>query len=236
VQVRDPTPDMDPMDIRYPWIPRINRDERGFSSGGTSRDPCTGEILGSMTRMDAHRIRTIGHYFQARTTTDDAGGGLDECAILLPVLDFLVDEHDQDQAGTSAERLRDMVLLRQALLTAHELGHVFGFGHNWASSVNDRASVMEYPTPRVKVRPDGTLDLSESFEEGVGACDIFMTRYAYTEFPPEQEAAGLDAIIREMRAAGILYPASSDPRWAWYDDRATPTEPIATRGRCRCRR
>ncbi|MCC6991836.1 MAG: DUF5117 domain-containing protein, partial [Acidobacteria bacterium] len=61
VQVKDPTPDMDPMDIRYAWILWINRDERGFSSGGTFRDPRTGEILGSKTRMDSHRIRTIGN-------------------------------------------------------------------------------------------------------------------------------------------------------------------------------
>jgi hypothetical protein len=65
VQVADPTPDMDPMDIRYAWMLWINRDERGFSSGGTYRDPRTGEILGSKTRMDSHRIRTIGNYWEA---------------------------------------------------------------------------------------------------------------------------------------------------------------------------
>ena len=32
-----------------------------------------------------------------------------------------------------------------------------------------------------------------------------MARYAYTEFPAEKENAGLDAIIAEMRAKGILY-------------------------------
>ncbi len=30
VQVKDPTPDMDPMDIRYAWILWINRDERSL--------------------------------------------------------------------------------------------------------------------------------------------------------------------------------------------------------------
>ena len=65
------------MDIRYAWILWINRDERGFSSGGTFRDPRTGEILGSKTRMDSHRIRTIGNYCESYTPTtgggDDAG-------------------------------------------------------------------------------------------------------------------------------------------------------------------
>jgi len=128
------------------------------------------------------------------------------------------------QAGASMpEAQREMALRRQSLLTSHELGHVMGFGHNWASSINNRASVMEYPTPRVKVT-EGRLDLSEAFEPTTGLYDDFMTRYAYTELPAEKEAAALNAIIAEMRAKNILYVPSTDPRWVWYDDRATPTE------------
>ena len=85
VQVKDPTPDMDPMDIRYAWILWINRDERGFSSGGTYRDPRTGEILGSKTRMDSHRIRTIGNYWESYTPTTSGG---DDRAMFLPAPDF----------------------------------------------------------------------------------------------------------------------------------------------------
>ena len=51
-----------------------------------------------------------------------------------------------------------------------------------------------------------------------------MARYAYTEFPAEKEKRGLEAIIKEMRTKGILYVPGTDPRWSWYDDRATPTE------------
>ena len=213
VQVRDPTPDMDPMDIRYAWVLWVDRDERGFSSGGTFRDPRTGEILGSKTRMDSHRIRTIANYYEAYT----------------PVAEQFENAAMPEQLSPEVYGMNipdgqaDMVLLRQALLTAHELGHVMGFGHNWASSINERASVMEYPTPRVKV-VDGALDLSESFEYGTGLYDDFLARYAYTVFAPQDEAAGLNAIIAEMRAAQILYVPSTDPRWAWYDDRATPTE------------
>ena len=225
VQVKDPTPDMDPMDIRYAWILWINRDERGFSSGGTYRDPRTGEILGSKTRMDSHRIRTIGNYFESYTPTTGTRGdaaGFDECGMVLPVPEEVLALASQAGANMP-EAQRELALRRQSLLTTHELGHVMGFGHNFASSINDRASAMEYPTPRVKVT-QGRLDLSEAFELSTGAYDAFMTRYAYTELPADKEPAGLNAILSEMRAKNILYVPSTDPRWVWYDDRATPTE------------
>lgn len=220
VQVKDPTPDMDPMDIRYAWILWINRDERGFSSGGTFRDPRTGEILGSKTRMDSHRIRTIGNYFEAYTPT----GGAGDDAAFFPgdagLLEALA--ATQPTEGMPAAE-RDLVLLRQTLLTAHELGHVMGFQHNFSASLDNFASVMEYPTPRVKVT-NGRLDLSDAFERAIGPYDEMMAKYAYTVFPAGQEQAGLENVIKEMRSKGLHYVPETDPRWTWYDDRATPQE------------
>ncbi|MGD9904717.1 MAG: zinc-dependent metalloprotease [Vicinamibacterales bacterium] len=219
VQVRDPTPDMDPMDIRYAWILWINRDERGFSSGGTFRDPRTGEILGSKTRMDSHRIRTIGNYWESYSPT--SGGGADD-ALFLGDAELLAALAQPATAGLPGAQ-RDLVLLRQSLLTAHELGHVMGFQHNFSASLDNFGSVMEYPTPRVKVT-NGRLDLSDAFQRAIGPYDEMMARYAYSEFPAGAEREGLEAVIRDLRAKGLHYVPETDPRWWWYDDRATPAE------------
>ncbi|MCU0890609.1 MAG: zinc-dependent metalloprotease [Sandarakinorhabdus sp.] len=212
---KDAPEEMDPQDIRYNYMQWINRDERGFSSGGPYRDPRTGEILGAKVRMDSHRIRTIANYWDAYA------GGLPGDGSGVTVADASLVNGD---FGTMPKGQRDMVLLRQALLTAHEFGHALGFGHNFASSLNNRASVMEYPTPRVKI-VKGRLDLSESFQKEIGAYDTMMVRYSYT--PLADEKAGLEAIIADMRRQGLIYVPDTDPRWTWYDDRATPVEGLS---------
>ncbi len=171
ILAKDAPPDMDPMDIRYAYVLWIQRDERGFSSSGAYRDPRTGEVLGSKTHMDTYRMRTIANYWDAYS------GGLPADGRGITVADPSLTSMDKFNAMPKGQR--DMVYLRQALLTAHELGHTLGFQHNWAANMNNRSSVMEYPTPRVKVT-NGKLDLSESFMTAVGAYDTYMVRYAYT--------------------------------------------------------
>jgi hypothetical protein len=220
VRAADPTPDLDPMDIRHAWLLWINRDERGFSSGGGYSDPRTGEILGAKVRMDSARIRTVDNYWSTYRAADDTG------LVLQSPLDELLGAVLAAQtAGTAkAPPAQDLVLTRQMLLTLHETGHSLGFQHNWNSSMNARASVMEYPTPRVKVTPKGELDLSEAYRAEPGDYDDIMVRYAYTEFAPEKEKAGLAAIVREMRDKQLMFTSPSDPRWNWYDDLASPDE------------
>jgi len=82
---------------------------------------------------------------------------------------------------------------------------------------------MEYPSPRIKLT-NGKIDLTEAYQKEIGAYDIMMVCYAYTEFPKDKEKAGLNAIIADMRKQGLIFTPSTDPRWNRYDDLDDPAE------------
>jgi len=210
LQIRDMPAGMDPMDVRYNQIYWVNRDERGYSTGGGLTDPRTGEILAARVRLESDRVRTVSKYWQSYMPTGGTGGQND--FFFLP-----------DVPYSSPDSEQQLVLLRQALLTAHEVGHSLGFSHNWNSSINDRASVMEYPSPRLKL-VNGKIDLTDAYQKQIGAYDTIMVRYAYTEFPRDKESAGLEGIVQDMRKQGLLFTPSTDPRWNRYDDLADPAE------------
>jgi hypothetical protein len=48
-------------------------------------------------------------------------------------------------------KMLKMALERLKQLSAHEVGHTLGLMHNYAASVSDRASVMDYPHPTVSL-------------------------------------------------------------------------------------
>ncbi|MDH5792391.1 MAG: DUF5117 domain-containing protein, partial [Candidatus Bathyarchaeota archaeon] len=131
----------DPLDIRYNVINWVHRSTRGWSYGGGVTDPRTGEIIKGQVALGSQRVRQ----------------------------DFLIAQGlvaDYEEGGSS--EMLGMALARIRQLSVHEVGHTLGLGHNYASNVNDRASVMDYPAPLVKIAEDGTLDLSEAYAEGVG--------------------------------------------------------------------
>ena len=201
-QVRDLPEGVDPMDARYNVVQWENRNERGWSVGGALGDPRTGEIIKGMARLDSHRART-DHNLYAGLMGADAS------------------------AADSA-----FVLARMRQVTAHEIGHTLGLGHNYIASSYERGSVMDYPPPRVRLGPGGGIDLSSAYAVGPGAYDVWAIRWGYGVFPPGVEAESLRAIVADGLRRGYLYLSdadarpefASDPRTNLWDDAATPLE------------
>jgi len=176
----------DPMDLRYNMINWVNRSTRGWSYGGGAWDPRTGETLKGNVSLGSLRIRQ--DYLIAEALTANYEEGRD-----------------------NSKEMRDMALARIRQLAAHEVGHTLGMGHNYASSVNDRASVMDYPHPLVKIKADGSLDLSDAYAVGIGEWDKVSIAYAYQDFPPgTDEAQACREILDKAFAAGLHFLSGSD--------------------------
>jgi hypothetical protein len=205
-----------PLDARYPTIQWTNRSGRGWSVGMTQTDPRTGEIVHAVVQLDSHRMRTVNNYWEATTPS---GKGNDE-----PALDAFAALDNLDPQ-TSDETV---MLNRLALLTCHEMGHVLGLEHNFVASTFGRGSVMDYYAPRVKLRADGSADLSDAYMQGTGSYDKFAIEWGYSpgnaKASSVQEHERLEAIVRKALAAGITWGNGADPRWNAYDDAGDPVE------------
>jgi hypothetical protein len=203
----------DPMDIRYPTIQWTNRSGRGWSVGQSHVDLRTGEIIHAVVQLDSHRMRTVNNYWESVMPPgrDSAEPALDTFAAL-----------DSLDPQTPEEKV---MLQRLALLTCHEMGHVLGLDHNFVASTYGRGSVMDYFAPRVKIRADGTADLSDAYMQETGSYDRFAIEWGYSQGKPgsnAEEQARLDAIVKGAIAKGIVWGNFSDPRWNPYDDGPDP--------------
>lgn len=213
LRIEDLPEGADPMDIRYSTIQWTNRSGRGWSVGQSHVDPRTGEIIHAVVQLDSHRMRTVNNYWQSVMPSgrDAAEPALDTFAAL-----------DNLDPRTSEEQV---MLRRLALLTCHEMGHVLGLEHNFLVSTYDRGSVMDYFAPRVRIRPDGTADLSDAYMQGTGSYDRLAIEWGYSQGKPgsnAEERARLDAIVKGAIAKGIVWGNTADPRWNSYDDGPDP--------------
>lgn len=203
--------DVDPMDVRYNVIQWVHRRTRGWSYGQTITDPRTGEIIKGHVLLGSLRVRQDRLIIDGLTATTPQSPVqiANACGIAGQGAGF-----DAALASLNAAFSPiDVSLARLRQLSAHEVGHTIGFSHNFAASTyGDRASVMDYPAPRVKITDDGSLDLSDAYGVGIGEWDKFMVRYAYTDFTQQSEDAGLEELLDEASQKNLLFLSDADAR------------------------
>ena len=185
-QVRIRPDTISPLDARYHVINWVHRSTRGWSTGGSVVDPRTGEIVKGVVTLGSLRIRQ--DYMIAE-------------GLLSPYAEG--DETPPELAEWALARIRQ--------LSAHEVGHTIGLGHNYYNSRAGRISVMDYPHPLVTLRPDGSLDHSEVYDEGIGAWDRVAVRYGYEDFAAgTDEEAALARILDEAWDEDLRYMTNQD--------------------------
>jgi hypothetical protein len=180
----------DPMDIRYNMINWVHRSTRGWSYGMTITDPRTGEIIKGQVTLGSLRVRQDYLIFTS---------------LLSP---FVNGKPVTDQMRTAAlQRLRQ--------LAAHEVGHTLGLQHNYASSYNNRASVMDYPHPNIFINNKGEVDFSKVYTNEIGEWDKRAIIYGYQDFPSgTDENMALKKLLEENSKNGLLFIADADARAA----------------------
>lgn len=185
----------DPLDIRYNMVNWVDRATRGWAYGQIIADPRTGEIVKGMVVLGSLRARQDIQIFQSLVGAGELNSG-----------------RPNDPVVVALDRLRQ--------LGAHEVGHTLGFSHNFAASSQDRASVMDYPPPRIGLI-DGKPDLSDAYAKGIGAWDVATVRWQYAD-ADERETAAMAERFRYVQDDNAR---AADTAYAWgglWDDGADP--------------
>jgi len=180
--------DADPMDIRYNIIQWVHRSTRGWSYGESIVDPRTGEIIKGQVSLGSLRDRQ----------------------------DFLIAEgllQPYEDGKPVSDKMLKMAVARLHQLAAHEVGHTLGLQHNFAASVNNRASVMDYPSPYYTLGADGTIDLTNAYTAEIGGWDKRAILFGYQDFPTgTNEDQALKGIMSETLKQGYFYITDEDAR------------------------
>jgi hypothetical protein len=180
--------DADPMDLRYNMINWVHRSTRGWSYGASVTDPRTGEIIKGNVTLGSLRVRQ--DYLIAT-------------GLLAPF-----------ENGTPADdKMMKMAIARLKQLAAHEVGHTLGLMHNYAASVSNRASVMDYPHPLVKLDQNGNVSLDDAYDDKIGDWDKVSIAYGYQDFAAgTNEATALNDILTGAYKRGLQFISDQDAR------------------------
>jgi len=177
--------DISSHDVRYNVINWVHRSTRGWSSGGSVTDPRTGEILKGRVTLGSLRIRQ--DYMIAE-------------GLLAPY----------ENGDETPPELAEWALARIRQLSAHEVGHTLGLGHNYYNSEAGRISVMDYPHPLVTL-DNGGIDFSDVYEAEIGEWDKVAISYGYSVYADESEAPpALKKILDDAWARDIRYLSNQD--------------------------
>lgn len=185
-QVYELPKDAHMLDIRYNVIQWVHRSTRGWSYGSNVHDPRTGEIIKGHVSLGSLRVRQDFMIAQG---------------ILSPYKDGKEDE----------SAISEMSLARLRQLSAHEVGHTIGLAHNFSASVNNLASVMDYPHPYITLDAAGNFDLSKAYDTKIGEWDKRSVMYGYKVFEKDEDAE-LEKLIIETQKMGFYYQTDADAR------------------------
>jgi hypothetical protein len=174
------------MDVRYNVINWVHRSTRGWSSGASVTDPRTGEIIKGVVTLGSLRVRQDWMIAEG---------------LLQPYRNG--DEVTPEIRAWALQRIRQ--------LSAHEIGHTLGLGHNYYDGNGTRISVMDYPHPLVTLRPDGSLDHSQVYTNEIGEWDKVAIAYGYQDFPDgTNEAQALQRILDQAWTRNVRYLSNQD--------------------------
>jgi hypothetical protein len=187
-QVKVLPEDADPMDIRYNVINWVHRSTRGWSYGASVVDPRTGEIIKGQVSLGSLRVRQDYLIAQGLLAPFENG---------MPVDD----------------KMLTMALNRLRQLAAHEVGHTIGLMHNYAASVVNRSSVMDYPPPAMSLNAKGEIDLGNAYALSIGEWDKVSVTWGYQDFPKGMdEKNGLNKILTDAYKKGFQFISDRDAR------------------------
>jgi len=129
---------------------------------------------------------------------------------------FLIAQGLLDPFGNDATALKqanEMALARIRQLAAHETGHTLGLMHNYAASMVNRSSVMDYPPPTITLGANGQPDVSDAYAVGIGEWDKVSISYGYSDLSQQTtETPALDKILDDAFSRGLLYLTDQDAR------------------------